>query len=117
MTFTSRVERVISAAHHNGPPESRCRNNHGHDWKIIVEFTYTKLNEFGWGPDFGDIKQIIDYFDHGVGGDLNVKLAPKPPSAENFAEDIYRRLAEWFGKAPDFVEVHEGNGNSVRYYQ
>lgn len=113
--WVSRVEKTISAAHHNGPPDNKCANNHGHDWRVIVQFTYDVLNEWGWGPDFGMIKRIIDSYDHGVGGDLNVRLHPDPPSAENFARELYTALAEYFGFPPDFVEVHEGNENSVRY--
>lgn len=115
MGWTSRVERVISAAHHNGPEGNKCHNNHGHDWRVIVQFSYGEVNEYGWGPDFGAIKLIIDFFDHGVGGDLNEKLAPNPPSAENFAKELYERLANFFGFPPDFVRVHEGHGNSVTY--
>lgn len=122
MAFVSRVERVISASHFNGPDGNKCSNMHGHDWRVIVQFTYTELNEWGWGPDFGEIKKIIDKYDHGVGAGekhmtLNKHLAPLPPSAENFAKRLFEELADRFNLAPDFVRVHEGQGNSVSYSQ
>lgn len=114
MRFVSRVERTISAAHHNGPPGNRCEVNHGHDWRVIVQFSYAldDLNEYGWGPDFGAIKMIIDSFDH---KDLNERLAPRAPSAEHFAMKLFSEFADYFGGAPDYVEIFEGAGNSVRY--
>lgn len=115
--FTSRVERTISAAHHNGPPGNRCENNHGHDWHIVIELRYEEadLNEYGWGPDFGSIKKLIDEYDHGVNGDLNLMLAPLPPSAENLAKALWERCRIRFALLPLSVTVHEGKGNSVTY--
>lgn len=126
MAFISRVEKTISAAHHNGPEDNKCHNIHGHDFRVVVQYTYDQLDEYGWGPDFGGIKKIIEKYDHGVGPidglgnrlpnfTLNKWLAPDPPSAEHLARRIYQELADWFNLAPDFVRVHEGSGNSVSY--
>ena len=111
--FVLNVSRQIEAAHHNGPPGNRCQTNHGHSWLISVQFTYTdaNLNAFGWGPDFGKIKAIIDAYDH---KDLNQELSI-PPSAENFAKTIFDRLHVELGFIPDWVEIEEGKGNKVRY--
>lgn len=114
--FESRVERQIEAAHHNGPEGGRCFNNHGHTWKITAVFQYgndiVANSPYGWGPDFGDIKAVIDEYDH---KDLNTKMTTIPPSAENFARVLYDQLTIKTGLAPWYVEVHEGGGNSVRY--
>lgn len=109
--FTSRVERQFEAAHHNGPEYSRCHINHGHSWKVVVEFEYEKLDKYGWGPDFAAIKQVIDRFDH---QDLNA-LMPAP-SAENVAVFLFNHFTEIFLDAQvTFVQVEEGGGNTVRY--
>ena len=115
--FESRVERQIEAAHHNGPPESKCYTNHGHSWKVIVVFQYpnsvVSLSKYGWGPDFHDVKRIIDEYDH---KDLNDKMgAGIPPSAENLARVLYDQFSIKLGFKPKYVELHEGSGNSVRY--
>lgn len=113
--FTSRVERTISAAHRNGPEGGKCARNHGHDWKITVEFSYEddQVDQYGWGPDFGLVKLVLDGYDH---QDLNDKMKDQAASAENFAKVLYAELHKTTGFAPDFVQVYEGNGNSVTYF-
>lgn len=113
MGFTARVERSISAAHHNGPPGSRCRTNHGHDWFIVVEIEYTEseLDGYGWGPDFGAVKRVLDAFDH---KDLN-EIMQEPSSSENFALRIFNAVRQATTFTPKSVEVNEGNGNRVTY--
>lgn len=109
--WTSRVERTVSAAHHNGPLGGKCATNHGHDWHIVVEFTYEDLDSaYGWGPDFGIVKKTLDEYDH---QDLNT-LMPVP-SAELFARHLFEELADATGCVPDFVQVSEGHGNKVTY--
>lgn len=112
--FTTRVVRQIEAAHHNGPPGSKCYTNHGHSWTIITEFQIPdkqiKMSDFGWGVDFHLIKSVIDEYDH---QDLNRMF--QPPSAELLAMTLYDRLKKKTGFTPAYVEVHEGSGNSVRY--
>lgn len=110
MMWTSSVERVIAAAHSNGPVGQKCYNKHGHDFTIVVEFSYELVDEFGWGPDFGKIKKLIDAFDH---QDLNVHLPH--PSAELFAKHLFELFTQAFGIAPNWVSVSEGKGNNVVY--
>lgn len=114
--FTARIERLIAAAHHNGPPGHKCRTNHGHDWRVVVEISYgdevVDGSPSGWGPDFGVVKAVIDAYDH---QDLNERFGGQPASAENFARRLYREVAEGTGCEPDFVEVNEGNANRVTY--
>jgi 6-pyruvoyl-tetrahydropterin synthase len=112
--FQARVERTISAAHHNGPKDSKCHLNHGHDWGVKVQFKYfyPELNQYGWGPDFGLVKKVLDRYDH---QDLNLMMVGIPPSAENFAVELYDTLYKETAWQPEWVEVDEGNGNSVRY--
>lgn len=109
-TWTSTVERVIAAAHHNGPPGHKCTTNHGHDFRIVVEFTYTEVDDIGWGPDFGKIKKLIDAFDH---QDLNMHMVH--PSAELFAKFLFDLFKQAFGVTPNFVSVAEGKDNTVVY--
>lgn len=115
--WRSHVEAVASASHSNGPEGQKCFNDHGHDWKIEVECVYNEIDEWGWGPPFGAIKDIIRHYDHN--GRLN-DLMEGPPSAERFAKLIYDRVvAEITHENPDvvvIVTVHEGEGNKVTFY-
>lgn len=109
------MERQFEAAHHNGPEHSRCHNNHGHTWKVKVELEYDSLDQYGWGPDFGVVKQVIDRFDH---TDLNDYM--KSPSAENVAVFLTENLNSAFATHPGNVrvrqvEVGEGGGNFVTF--
>lgn len=112
--FTSRIERQIEAAHHNGPPGNKCEFNHGHSWTVIVTFEYDdmSLDAYGWGPPFGLVKEIIDQFDH---KDLNEMLDGRKPSAENFSKYLYYEIMGKTGVRPASVQLFEGKGNSVTF--
>lgn len=87
---------------------------HGHSWFGIIEWSYDvdKLDEYGWGPDFGAVKELMRRYDH-----HNLNLFPdlKHASAENLSELIYDDFEITFGFAPDFVRLQEGAGNAVIY--
>jgi 6-pyruvoyl-tetrahydropterin synthase len=108
--------RTISAAHHNGPDGNKCQRNHGHDWGIHVTFEYGEedLDAYGWGPDFGKIKKVLDSFDH---QDLNTldQFHGKPASAEHFALVLVQALSDAVGMRPNYLSVDEGNGNTIQW--
>ena len=114
MTWTLHVEEEFSSAHANGPPGHKCNNVHGHDWLAVVEITYSKVDDNGWGPDFGAVKALIKPLDH---KDLNEHFYPMKPSAELIAQWLYREVMSVTGLQPDFVDIHEGGANRVRYTQ
>jgi len=110
-TWVLHVEEEFSSAHHNGPEGHKCNETHGHDWLAVVEITYHQVNELGWGPDFGDVKGVIRPMDH---QNLN-KLFAFPPSAELIGQWLYHEIWGRIGIQPDFVEIHEGGANRIRY--
>lgn len=85
--ITKRME--ISAAHFLPlmPDGHKCKNLHGHNWKVEVEISAHTLPESGMLMDFGLIKSEVMTLDH---SSLN-RLIPNP-TAENIAEFIARRL-------------------------
>jgi len=116
MVWTLHVEEEFSSAHANGPEGHKCTTLHGHDWLAVVEITYHKVDENGWGPDFGAIKNIIRPLDH---QNLNTFFTetdlPIKPSAELIGQWLYRQIWGVTGYQPDFVEITEGGANSVTY--
>jgi 6-pyruvoyltetrahydropterin/6-carboxytetrahydropterin synthase len=119
--WTLHVEEDFSSAHANGPDGHKCNEMHGHDWLAVVEVTYDKVDENGWGPDFGAIKGLIRPLDH---QDLNKLFAAgtkfggeegMKPSAELIARWLYHQIWGVTGHRPDFVEVHEGGANRITY--
>jgi 6-pyruvoyl-tetrahydropterin synthase len=117
--YTGHVEAQFESAHKNGPPGHKCAGTldaeldfHGHSWLGIIEWTYPQeaLDAYGWGPDFGQVKQIIRQYDH-----HNINLMMEMPSAENLAKSMYDQFFVMFGIKPDFVKLHEGHGNTMTY--
>lgn len=114
--FTLKVERQVEAAHRNGPPSSRCFTNHGHSWLVTISISFgdDALDEYGWGLDFRTVKDLIEEIDH---QDLNnlALMGELPASSENLARVLYYETVLRTALMPDYVEVREGKGNSIRY--
>jgi len=86
----------FAAAHHLRDYEGPCSRVHGHNWKVEVQVSASKLDKIGMGLDFKLIKQatnkLIDRLDH---RNLN-ELPPfdqQNPTAENIAAWLYRELS------------------------
>lgn len=94
--FKMKIVTDFAAAHLLRGYPGPCSRLHGHNWKVEVEVTATRLDEIGMGMDFRDIKAatkaVIDQMDH---RHLN-ELPPFDeinPTAENIAAYIYQQLA------------------------
>ena len=86
----------FAAAHHLRGYDGPCSRVHGHNWKVEVQVSASKLDEIGMGLDFKLIKQatnkLIDRLDH---QNLN-ELPPfdqQNPTAENIAAHLYHELS------------------------
>jgi 6-pyruvoyltetrahydropterin/6-carboxytetrahydropterin synthase len=96
--------------------ESKCRNPHGHRYKVkahVVGPLKAAGSESGMVVDFGYIKRLLtaevhDRFDHAfvvqgsdtdlcnflLDSDWQVVVVDFPPTAENMAHDIYSSLVD-----------------------
>lgn len=99
----------ISAAHHlNLNYPSKCKNLHGHNWKIEVWCRSRELDENGMVMDFTHIKRKVqDVLDHKY---LN-QIIPLNPTAERIAHWIQQVLGEKCFR----VQVEESEGNVALY--
>jgi 6-pyruvoyltetrahydropterin/6-carboxytetrahydropterin synthase len=95
--YRMKIVTDFAAAHLLRDYPGPCSRLHGHNWKVEVEVTATRLDKIGMGMDFRDIKtatkEIIDQMDH---RHLN-ELPPFDkinPTAENIAAHIYQKLVE-----------------------
>ncbi|MDO4460452.1 MAG: 6-carboxytetrahydropterin synthase QueD [Clostridia bacterium] len=133
-----RTEDSFDAAHFLWGYEGKCRNIHGHRWRVVVEIKSTSLVKEGQMRgmivDFGDLKKdvkaLCDYFDHSLiyeTGSLkpatltalseenfNVKEVGFRPTAENFSEYFFTELKK-LGYNPHRVEVYETPNNCAVY--
>lgn len=133
-----KTESAFDSAHFLYGYDGKCKNLHGHRWRVIAEIKNESLNEDkqtrGMLVDFGDIKtalkDICDSFDHSLiyeEGTLKAKtvealkdeefrlVAVKfRPTAENLSKHIFDLLSEK-GFMVNSVEVFETPNNSASY--
>jgi 6-pyruvoyltetrahydropterin/6-carboxytetrahydropterin synthase len=107
--FEVKVSAYFSAAHSLRGYKGKCEATHGHNWKVQVTLTSTRLDELGMVIDFSLVKKglavVLDQLDHTF---LN-KLAyfrKRNPTSENIACFIYARLSSRLSHAKiKLVEV------------
>lgn len=136
--YLIRTEADFDAAHFLKGYEGKCRNLHGHRWRVVAELGGERLCEGGqtdgmlW--DFSECKHALrglcEYFDHSLiyeTGSLRqqtidalkeeefrlVEVAFRP-TAENFAKYFFDRIKE-LGYAPRRVSVYETPTNCAVY--
>jgi 6-pyruvoyltetrahydropterin/6-carboxytetrahydropterin synthase len=92
-------EFTFDAAHHLHCYEGKCKNLHGHTYKVVFGISgFT--DEIGLVIDFGDIKEIWKqeieiYLDHRY---LNETLPKMNTTAENMVVWIYEKMMESLNK-------------------
>jgi 6-pyruvoyltetrahydropterin/6-carboxytetrahydropterin synthase len=88
-------EFTFDAAHHLHCYEGKCKNLHGHTYKVVFGISGF-VDEVGLVIDFGEIKQIWKdkieiYLDHRY---LNETLPKMNTTAENMVVWIYEKMVE-----------------------
>jgi 6-pyruvoyltetrahydropterin/6-carboxytetrahydropterin synthase len=109
-------EFTFDSAHHLHDYEGKCKNLHGHTYKVIFGLSGF-VDERGLMIDFGDIKEIWKseieiHLDHKY---LNETLPPMNTTAENMVVWIYEKMDEaladrrelYIGARVEFVRLYE----------
>lgn len=133
-----RTESSFDAAHFLWKYEGKCRNLHGHRWRVVAEIKSLDLKQKeqtrGMVVDFGDLKNdlrlLCDLFDHSLiyeTGSLreetllafrkemfHLEEVSFRPTAENFAAYFYTKLSD-LGYEVHRVEVYETPNNCAAY--
>ncbi|MBQ3393218.1 MAG: 6-carboxytetrahydropterin synthase QueD [Lachnospiraceae bacterium] len=133
-----KTEASFDAAHFLQGYEGKCRNLHGHRWRVVAEIKGETLSEAaqtrGMVVDFGDLKAVVkemcDELDHCLiyeKGSLrdatlaafreeNFRVAEVPfrPTAEHFARYFFEKVRA-AGLRPHRVEVYETPSNCAAY--
>ena len=119
--FELSIKGDIASAHFLRGYEGKCRNLHGHTWKIEIVVMGDRLDEAGMIADFALLKKQLKGFlktiDHVCLNDLPY-FHEVNPTAENIAKYIYIR----FGGVIEplkikNVRVWESDTSSVTYYE
>ncbi|MFB5281569.1 6-carboxytetrahydropterin synthase QueD [Peribacillus sp. Hz7] len=96
-------EFTFDAAHHLHCYEGKCKNLHGHTYRVVFGLSgFT--DDRGLMMDFGDIKQIWKdkieiYLDHRY---LNETLPLMNTTAENMVVWIYEKMADALREEPQY---------------
>jgi 6-pyruvoyltetrahydropterin/6-carboxytetrahydropterin synthase len=98
MKYKLSVTKNFASAHCLREYKGRCENLHGHNWKIKVTLSGSKLDSVGMLIDFTDIKRyledkIISYLDHRFLNEIE-PFNKINPTAENIAAFIYEQLKQ-----------------------
>ena len=133
-----KTEQSFDAAHFLKGYQGKCRNIHGHRWRVTAEIKGENLNEDpqtrGMLLDFGQLKSVLkeicDHMDHCLiyeAGSLkpatiaamkeeNFKMIEVDfrPTAENFACYFYHQMQEK-GYSVHRVQVYETPKNCAVY--
>ncbi len=133
-----KTESAFDAAHFLKDYEGKCRNIHGHRWRVVAEIQGEKLSEErqerGMLVDFSELKKMLkgacDALDHSLiyekgslkektlealrEEDFRLNEVPFRPTAENFSEYFYRVLQDK-GFSVHRVDVYETPNNCASY--
>ncbi|WP_336808993.1 6-carboxytetrahydropterin synthase QueD [Bacillus cereus] len=109
---------TFDAAHHLHCYEGKCKNLHGHTYKVVFGIS-GYVNEIGLAIDFGDIKEIWKneieiYLDHRY---LNETLPAMNTTAENMVVWIYEKMAEALTKENRVNEYKGARVEFVRLFE
>ncbi|MEA3379091.1 MAG: 6-carboxytetrahydropterin synthase QueD [Nanoarchaeota archaeon] len=111
-------EFTFDAAHKLINYDGKCKNLHGHTYKIRISIKGQVNKESGFLMDFGDVKKIvkenvIDIFDHSYINDII-----EQPTAENMIIWIWNKLKSllplyeiWLWETPTSYVVYHGEYN------
>ncbi|MCR4601615.1 MAG: 6-carboxytetrahydropterin synthase QueD [Clostridia bacterium] len=138
--FILRAENAFDSAHFLSDYEGKCRNIHGHRWKVQVEVQGRNLVEEGQNRgmvlDFGelknDLKEECDALDHSLifergtlkektiealsEENFRMKVVDFRPTAENFSKYFYERMKQR-GYDVRMSTVYETPSNRASYIE
>jgi len=93
--YTLKVLAEFAAAHQLRGYPGNCSRMHGHNWKVEVEVTGTKLDDVGMVTDFKIMKraarEVAERLDHFYLNDI-APFDTINPTAENLAAWFYREV-------------------------
>ena len=90
--YTLKVRQSFDAAHCIPGHPGKCKDLHGHTYRVVAEFTGTELDHLGMVQDFGDLKQALREIlpDHKYLNDV----LDGATTAEAISEWIFNQLSD-----------------------
>lgn len=117
--FELRIKGEIASAHFLRGYPGKCKDMHGHTWKLEIALTSENLNPIGMVEDFAFLKTKLKDFlmqlDHKCLNDLPA-FQQVNPTAENIAKYIYDEFTKEISPlSVKSVQVWESDLASVIY--
>lgn len=100
------TETTISASHHLPNYKGKCRQKHGHNWKVQVIAEGNVDKKSGMVIDFSELKSIINQLDH-----TNLNKIIRNPTAENIVSYLLRKFTNKYPNIYFTVTVWESEKN------
>jgi 6-pyruvoyltetrahydropterin/6-carboxytetrahydropterin synthase len=123
--FDVKIETHFCAAHALRDYKGQTEPTHGHNFKVIVTVTGTRVDKAGMLVDFLDLKPVVEEevgrlhygFINEAVEEFRINGGKLSPSAENIAMVLYQRIAKRLpgGASMSKVEVFESPGCSATY--
>ena len=133
--YTVTTEQSFDSAHFLAGYKGKCKNIHGHRWRVLIKVGSEQLEDDGMVVDFKklkrDLKEMAEYFDHCF---IIEKDSLKPgtqqalleegfrivevafrPTAEHFSKYFYDKMSEK-GYAVQEAIVYETPNNCASYH-
>jgi 6-pyruvoyltetrahydropterin/6-carboxytetrahydropterin synthase len=117
------VESQFAAAHQLRGYKGKCEQLHGHNWRVQVTVSSSKLDDTGIVLDFHELKsivrEIISSLDHSFLNEV-FPFTEINPSSENIAKWIYESFKKKIKKKNcniSSVSVWESETSSATYYE
>ena len=119
--FELSVKGDIASAHFLRGYEGKCKDLHGHTWKIEVVIVSDQLDAIGMVADFAvlkkQLKEFLAVIDHVCLNDLSY-FKEVNPTTENIAQYIYTHFSKDIKPLKiKHVQVWESELASVMYYE
>ena len=119
--FELSIKGDIASAHFLRGYEGKCKDLHGHTWKIEVVIVSDQLDAIGMVADFAvlkkQLKEFLKVIDHVCLNDLP-HFKEVNPTTENIAQYIYTHFSKDIKPLKiKHVQVWESELASVTYYE
>lgn len=93
--YKLKIKTYFSAAHYLRNYKGKCESLHGHNWRVEVVVSRSKLDSLGMVIDFSDLKKltntVLNELDHKNLNDLEY-FRQHNPSSEEIARYIFDQL-------------------------
>lgn len=115
------VKSDFAASHLLRGYEGKCKNLHGHTWKVEVVIQSPKLDRIGMVADFmkvkKELKELLEQLDHAHLNDLP-QFKTQNPTTENLAKFIFNEFSKRYpSRRLKRVTVWESEAAGITFHK